>query len=54
MPREVALRLKQDRAIVYPKAHKLAYPFRRKEEQVMPAALGVLEQVGGDDEGDEG
>ena len=40
VPREVALRLKQDRAIVYPKAHKLAYPFRRKEE-LLPVALGA-------------
>ncbi len=34
----------------YPKTHKLAYPFHRNEEQLMPAALGVLEELGGDDE----
>ena len=44
---------KERGALVYPKTHKVAYPFHRSEEEVMPAALGVLEQVGGDDEVDE-
>ena len=51
--RPVALKLKERGALVYPKTHKVAYPFHRSEEEVMPAALGVLEQVGGDDEVDE-
>ncbi len=53
VPRQVALKLKGRGALVYPKTHRLAYPFRSREEQVMPAALGVLEEVGGDDEVDE-
>jgi transcription-repair coupling factor (superfamily II helicase) len=28
----------------------VAYPFHRGAEEVMPAALGVLEEIGGDDE----
>ena len=40
-------------ALVYPKTHKLAYPFRAKQEEVMPAALGVLEEIGGGDETDD-
>ena len=48
--RPVALKLKERGALVYPKTKKVAYPFHRSEEEVMPAALGVLEQVGGDDE----
>ena len=40
-------------ALNYPKTHKLAYPFRRKDSELMPVALGVLEQIGGDDEVDE-
>ena len=53
VPRPVALRLKERGALVYPKTHKVAYPFHRTEEEVMPAALGVLEEIGGDDEADE-
>lgn len=53
IPREQALKLKGRGAIVYPKTHKLAYPFHRNEEQLMPAALGVLEELGGDDEVEE-
>ena len=45
--------LKGRGGVVYPKTKKVAYPFHRTEEEVMPAALGVLEQVGGDDETDE-
>ena len=53
VPRTVALKLKERGALVYPKTHKLAYPFHAKQEEVMPAALGVLEEIGGDDEVDE-
>ena len=53
VPRQVALRLKGEGALNYPKTHKLAYPFRRKESELMPVALGVLERIGGDDEADE-
>ena len=53
VPRTVALKLKERGALVYPKTHKVAYPFHRNEEEVMPAALGVLEEIGGDDEVDE-
>ena len=53
VPRTTALKLKERGAVVYPKTKKVAYPFHRSEEEVMPAALGVLEQVGGDDEVEE-
>ncbi|MFZ2756109.1 MAG: transcription-repair coupling factor, partial [Atopobiaceae bacterium] len=48
--RNLIPKLKSKGALVYPKSHKLAYPFRISAEQVMPAALGVLEELGGDDE----
>ena len=53
VPRAVALKLKGEGALNYPKTHKLAYPFRRKDSELIPVALGVLEQIGGDDEVDE-
>ena len=53
VPRTTALKLKERGAVVYPKTKKVAYPFHRSEEEVMPAVLGVLEQVGGDDEVEE-
>ena len=53
VPRAVALKLKGEGALNYPKTHKLAYPFRRKDSELMPVALGVLEQIGGDDEVDD-
>ena len=52
VPRAVALKLKAEGALNYPKSHKLAYPFRRKDGEVVPAAVAVLEAVGGDDEGE--
>jgi transcription-repair coupling factor (superfamily II helicase) len=51
--RATASKLKEHGALVYPKTHKVAYPFHVKQEEVMPAALGVLEEIGGDDESDE-
>ena len=53
VPRAVVPKLKAEGALNYPKTHKLAYPFRRRNGEVMPAAVAVLEAVGGDDEGDE-
>ena len=50
VPRALAFEFKQKRAIVYPKTHKLAYPFHTGREELLPAALGVLEQIGGDDD----
>jgi len=50
VPRQVALKLKGRGALNYPKTHKLAYPFRKGGEQIMPAVLGVLEELGGEDE----
>ena len=50
VPRELALKLKGRGGLVYPKTHKLAMPFRRSEAEVMPAALSILEELGGDDE----
>jgi len=51
--RELAFKFKQKRAIWYPKQKKLAYPFHTGKEELLPAALGVLEEIGGDDETDE-
>ncbi len=53
VPRVTALRLKERGGVVYPKTKKVAYPFHRTQEEVMPAALGVLEEIGGDDEVDD-
>ncbi|MBM6775388.1 transcription-repair coupling factor [Olsenella profusa] len=53
VPRQTALKLRERGGIYYAKTHKLAYPFHRSEEEVMPAALGVLEEIGGDDEAEE-
>ena len=50
VPRKTALELKGRGALVYPKSRKLAYPFHRHEEEVMPCALAVLEELGGDDD----
>ncbi len=51
--RQTALHLKERGGVVYPKTKKVAYPFHRTQEEVMPAALGVLEEIGGDDEVEE-
>ncbi len=53
VPRAVALKLKERRAVIYPKTRKMSYPFHTGREELLPAALGVLEEVGGDDEGEE-
>ncbi|MDD5800656.1 MAG: transcription-repair coupling factor [Coriobacteriales bacterium] len=51
--RKLALKFKARHAFYYPKTRKLAYPYRRGEEDLLPCALAVLEEVGGDDS-DEG
>jgi transcription-repair coupling factor (superfamily II helicase) len=48
--REAQLKLKARGALVFPKSGKLTYPFRKGEEDLLAAALGVLEEAGGDDE----
>ena len=48
--REVAAKLKERRAIVYPKSKKVSYPYRASGEELLPLALGVLELAGGDDD----
>ncbi len=53
VPRHLAPKLKAARALVLPKSKTLKYPFHTGREEVMPAALGVLEELGGDDERDE-
>ncbi len=53
VPRDLALKLKGQGALNYPKTHKLAYPFRKKDAEVMPVAVSVLEQLGGDDDLDD-
>lgn len=40
-------------AIYYPKTKKLKYPFHKDKEDLLTAALGVLEEVGGSDEDEE-
>ena len=39
---------------MYPKTKKVAYPFRKGQEDLVMAALAVLEEAGGDDEPDDG
>ena len=53
VPRQLALKFREHHAIYYPKTAKLAYPFHKESEQLMPAVLGVLEEIGGGDELDE-
>jgi transcription-repair coupling factor (superfamily II helicase) len=50
VPRAAAAQLKARRAIVLPQSKIVRYPFHTGHEEVMPAALGVLELIGGDDE----
>ena len=50
VPRSIVPKLKARRALVLPKSKTLKYPFHTGREEVMPAALGVLEEIGGDDE----
>ena len=44
------MKLRAERGFYYPKQKQLKYPFRRDAEEVLPAALDILAQVGGDDE----
>jgi transcription-repair coupling factor (superfamily II helicase) len=53
VPRKLALKFKERHAFYYPKTKQLKYPFHKGTEEIVPAALGVLEEVGGDDEEDE-
>jgi transcription-repair coupling factor (superfamily II helicase) len=53
VPRKLALKFKERHAFYYPKTKQLKYPFHKGAEEIVPAALGVLEEVGGDDEEDE-
>ena len=51
--RDLTLRLKEQRALVYPKTEKVAYPIARGNADVVSQALAVLELAGGDDEPEE-
>jgi len=53
IPKPAALKIKQKGGLVFPKSGKVTMPFRRTQEEVMPAALGLLEEIGGDDEVEE-
>ena len=50
VPKHLMAKMKSRRAIVLPKSKMLKYPFHTGREEVVPAALGVLEELGGDDE----
>ncbi len=50
VPKRLLAKLKSRRALVLPKSKVLKYPFHTGREEIMPAALGVLEELGGDDE----
>ena len=50
VPKKVEMKLRAERGFYYPKQKQLKYPFRRDAEEVLPAALDILSQVGGDDE----
>lgn len=48
--RQTAERLKKRGALVYPTSKKLTYPYYKNEEDMVSAALGLIEELGGDDE----
>ena len=50
LTRQQALAFKGRRGIYQPKSKRLSYPFHTGREELLPAALGVLEEMGGDDE----
>jgi len=56
VPRAQSLKFRERGGLYYPKQHKLAYPYRsgrrgqEAAEGLVPAALAVLEEVGGDDD----
>ena len=51
--RDLTLKLKERGGLVYPKTEKVAYPFRSGKDDLVMAALAVLEEAGGDDEPEE-
>ena len=53
VPKTAAFKIKQKGGLVFPKSGKVTMPFKRTQEEVMPAALGLLEEIGGDDEAEE-
>ncbi|WP_058270764.1 transcription-repair coupling factor [Olsenella massiliensis] len=53
LTRPQAVRLKQRRGIYQTKSRRLSYPYHAGKEELLPAALGVLEEIGGADEADE-
>lgn len=50
VPRDLVPGLKRKGARVFSQSKKLTYPFRKDAEDLVSAALGVLETLGGDDE----
>ena len=53
VPKRLLPKFKSRRALVLPKSHVVKYPFHTGREEIMMAALGVLEEIGGDDDGDD-
>ena len=53
VPKQASFKIKQKGGLVFPKSGKVTMPFKRTQEEVMPAALGLLEEIGGDDEVEE-
>ncbi|MBQ9620507.1 MAG: transcription-repair coupling factor, partial [Atopobiaceae bacterium] len=53
VPKTAAFKIKQKGGLVFPKSGKVTMPFKRTQEEIMPAALGLLEEIGGDDEAEE-
>jgi len=50
LDRRQALKLKERRGIYQVRSKRLSYPFHISREELLPAVLGVLEEVGGGDE----
>ncbi len=50
VPRDLATKLKERRAVVFPKTGKLTYPYKASDGELLPIVLGVLELIGGDDD----
>ena len=53
VPRNKARNLRAKHALYYAKSKLLRYPFHKESEDLLPAALGILEDIGGGDDEDE-
>lgn len=50
LPSELKAKFARKGGVYYPKSRKLSYPFHKEEDELLPAVLMILEQLGGGDE----